>query len=166
MATAEVLGVLPFGPGSSLRSYSENRPASPLRAVEREMLRSTFNSHYIRRIQKLENLIDETKGLSRLAKNWDSYGAMPPADPAIMAALKFLFTCVKADLLPVRILPSAEGGIALRFVAGDKRALVEFLNSGSIEVMLYDEAGALSPEIEEMAHAEDVADAVHAYLTR
>lgn len=166
MATAEVLRFSPFGPGSSLRSYSTNRATSPLRAVEREMLRSTLTSQYIRRLQKLELLLEETKGLSQFAQNWDSYGAMPPSSQSIGAAIDFLVSGSGADFLPVRALPSAEGGVALRFVSGDKRALVEFLNAGSVEVMLYDEAGTLSPDIEGLRDTVEIMNAVHAHLTR
>jgi len=130
------------------------------------MLRSTFNSQYIRRAQTLEFLIEETKELSRLTQNWDSYGAMPPGGQAIGAAIDFLVSGGGGDLLPVRALPSAEGGVAFRFAGGDKRALVEFLNSGSVEVMLYDEAGSLSPDIEEFKDTSEVMRAVHAHLTR
>lgn len=81
-------------------------------------------------------------------------------------AVEFLISGSAPDLLPVRALPSAEGGIALRFVVEGKRALVEFLNSGSVEVMLYDEAGAIGPELEELADPANVLRAVQAHLTR
>ena len=134
MATAEQLRIASFGQGSSLRPYSARRSNSPLRAIEREMYRSRSNSQYIRRVQRLESLIEDTKDLLRTAPNWDSYGAQPPNISAVNAALEFLIS-EHSNLLPVRTLPSAEGGVALSFAAGDKRALVEFLNIGSVDVI-------------------------------
>jgi hypothetical protein len=130
------------------------------------MLRSTLNSQYIRRVQMLELLLEETKELSRFAQNWDSYGATPPSSESIGAAIEFLVSGSGADFLPVRTLPSAEGGVALRFLAGDKRALVEFLNTGTVEVMLYDEAGTLSPATEGLQDPFEIMNAVYAHLTR
>lgn len=166
MATAEILGVVPFGSGNSFRAYSAARPASPLRAIEREMEHSTLTSQYIRRLQMIENLVDQTKKLRILSENWDSYGAMPPNDSAITAATRFLFSCSGADVLPVRVLPSAEGGIALRFATKCNRALVEFLNTGSIEVMLYDDKGSISPAPEQLIEVNVIAGAVQAHLMR
>lgn len=166
MATVETLRLSPFGPGNSERSYSAGRPASALRAVEREMLRSTLSSRYIRRIRELESLLERTKALSELEQNWDSYGAMPPNNKAVGAALRFLHLVPGEDILPAQPLPSAEGGVAFRFVADDKRALVEFLNSGTIEVMLYDKSGTLSPTVEGQGGVEEILQAVNAHLKR
>ena len=147
MATTEVLRFSPFGPGNAERSYSARRPASALRTVEREMFRSTLGSRYIRRMQELESLLERTRALLHIEQNWDSYGAMPPNDEAVGGAVRFLFSMQVDDILPALPLPSAEGGVAFRFVADDKRALVEFLNSGTVEVML-DRSGNLSPVID------------------
>jgi len=166
MATSEILRFQPFGLGNSERSYSAGRSSSALRAVERETVRSTLTSQYFWRILRLESLINEAKQLSQLRRDWDSYGAPPPNGKAIEMAVEFLISGSAPDLLPVRALPSAEGGIALRFVVEGKRALVEFLNSGSVEVMLYDEAGAIGPELEELADPANVLRAVQAHLTR
>jgi hypothetical protein len=130
------------------------------------MWKSALNSQYIRRVQRLEILIEETKGLSKLKENWDSYGATAPNDWAIGAALRFLISERATDLLPVRVMPSAEGGVALRFVFGEKRALVEFLNSSSFDVMLYDNAGKLDSEAEEIHVEGNILRAVQAHLAR
>jgi len=165
MATAEVLRFSPFGPGNSLRSYSATRSASPLRVVEKEMLRSTANSQYLRRVQRLEVLIEQTKLLSQIGANWDSYGAEAPNITSITSAVNFLITG-KLDLLPIRAIQSAEGGVALSFAAGEKRALLEFLNSGTVDLMLYDNLGNLSPEFSESDDIEKVVSAIHFHLTR
>lgn len=166
MATAQAQRTSPFGLGISFRSYSEARLASPLKTIERELQRSAQTSQYIQRLHKLETLIESTRKLSQLPANWDSYGALPPSQSAISEASKFIFSCARSGLLPIRALPSAEGGVALRFSTGDKRALVEFLNSGSVEVMLYDEAGDISSDSEKITQMEDLANTLQSHLTR
>lgn len=80
--------------------------------------------------------------------------------------MKFLPLAARADILPTRSMPSAEGGVAFRFVHNDKRALVEFLNTGAIEVMLYNKVGVLNSEPEELGDSETVIQAVQAHLMR
>ncbi len=166
MATVETLRFSPFAPGNSDRSYSARVPTSTLRTIERAMLRSTMGSRYMRRMGELEYLIEETKRLLQIGQNWDSYGAMPPNNEAVGTALRFLLLAQGEDILPALPLPSAEGGVAFRFVADDKRALVEFLNSGAVEVMLYDKSGNLSPVIDGQSGAEEILQEVHQHLTR
>jgi hypothetical protein len=130
------------------------------------MQRSVLNSQYIKRVQRIEVLIQQMTGLSKLEQGWDSYGAMPPNKWALGAALRFLISGGATDLLPARVLASAEGGVALRFVFEEKRALIEFLNSETIELMLYDEAGTLHPEVEETLDEGKILRALKAHLTR
>jgi|GEM_PF-3841355 hypothetical protein len=166
MATADIAEVLPFGRGSSRDSYSAHNSVSPLREVEREVMRSIQGSQYIRRYVRLESFIDPIKELARLKPNWDSYGAEPPNTTSVKSALQFLNDLTSTDLLPIRILPSAEGGVAFRFVSMDKRALVEFLNDGSVEAILYDSNGDLVTQPEEPEAPSEVIKSVLAHFTR
>lgn len=166
MATAEVLPISAFGPGNSHRAYSANHSSSALGYVEREIARSTVTSQYLWRMGQLAALSRDLKSFKKLKQDWDSYGAMPPADSAVYAAHQFLHLGFEVGLLPSRVLPSAEGGVALRFVAGDKRALVEFLNAGTIDVMLYDKSGVLNSDLLEPLEIEGIANAVSSYLKR
>ena len=169
MATA-TLSHPSFGSLNSRRSYSTARPMSDPgileRQIEEEIEESILRSQYLRRMEILRALVLQTAALDQVQPNWNSYGAEPPQTQAIQAAMGFLPLAARVDVLPVRSLPSAEGGVAFRFVADDKRALVEFLNTGAIEVMLYNEAGVLNPEPKELGDPEGVLQAVQAHLMR
>lgn len=171
MATATATLSHPlFGSMTSRRNYSTVRSASVLggleRKIEEEIEESILRSRYMQRIEVLHSLVLQTEALSRLEPNWNSYGAEPPQMQAIRSAIEFLPLAARADVLPTRSLPSAEGGIAFRFTSDDKRALVEFLNTGAIEVMLYNAAGILNPEPEELGDPQGILQAVQAHLMR
>jgi len=169
MATATLSHPL-FGSINSRRSYSMVRSASALgnleRKIEEEIEESILRSRYMQRMENLRSLVLQTEALSRLELNWNSYGAEPPRMQAIRSAIEFLLLSARADVLPTRSLPSAEGGIAFRFMSDDKRALVEFLNTGAVEVMLYNATGVINPEPEELGDSHGVLQAVQAHLTR
>lgn len=59
-------------------------------------------------------------------------GANAPASHTQVFALAMLDLLKNQDFSPTRIVASAEGGIAICFVKGDKYADVEFLNTGEI----------------------------------
>ena len=70
--------------------------------------------------------------LSALKEGWDSYEAPPPNRAAIRKALHILNLLDGPDLLNVRILPSAEGGVGICFVRGDRYADLECSNDGEV----------------------------------
>jgi hypothetical protein len=70
--------------------------------------------------------------LSVLKEGWDSYEAPPPNRAAIRKALHILNLLDGPDLLNVRILPSAEGGVGICFVRGDRYADLECSNDGEV----------------------------------
>ena len=59
-------------------------------------------------------------------------GVAPPEPATQTLASVMLRQLHAAELAPTRIVASAEGGIAICFVRGDKYADIEFLNSGEI----------------------------------
>jgi hypothetical protein len=64
---------------------------------------------------------------------------------AIEAARLFVHVTLDGSLRFTRILPSAEGGVAVAFLYDEKRAIAEFLNDGTSDLMLYNTNGVLSP---------------------
>jgi hypothetical protein len=58
--------------------------------------------------------------------------AEPPSDIAMAWAHAIIQQLQADDLLPTRVVASAEGGIGICFVAGNKYADIECLNSGAI----------------------------------
>jgi len=70
--------------------------------------------------------------LSDLNQGWDSYAAPSPNRIAITKAIHILDFLDGPDLLNVRILPSAEGGVGICFVRGDRYADIECSNDGEV----------------------------------
>ena len=70
-----------------------------------------------------------------LQTGWDSYEAEPPNETALENARQVLLLFMESESsLPVRVAPSAEGGVALIFSKGDssKYADIECFNDGEI----------------------------------
>lgn len=69
-----------------------------------------------------------------LQTGWDSYEAEPPNETALENARQVLLLFIESESsLPIRVAPSAEGGVALIFSKGDsKYADIECFNDGEI----------------------------------
>lgn len=76
-----------------------------------------------------------------LARGWDTYDAESPNAVARTRAEKILNVLETATLPPTRLTPTVEGGIALSFVAGANRAVIEIYNSGEIAAANYSDEG-------------------------
>jgi hypothetical protein len=89
-------------------------------------------------------LIDAERELDRISNmepDWDSYGAEPPSDKAIRATRETLKELVGDLLLPSAIVPSAEGGVSIYFMSGNRTAYIETYNQGSQALVMYDQQG-------------------------
>jgi len=83
--------------------------------------------------------------LARLPQNWDSYGAPAPNGTSVANAILVLNLLESLNFDPTRILPSAEGGIGICFVQGDRYADIECSNEGEVLGIYY--AGAQMPAL-------------------
>jgi len=79
--------------------------------------------------------------ISKLQKNWDSYGAEPPSQKAIEASRQILAELAPQLILPTTIVPSADGGVSTYFIVAQRSAYIETYNDGSQALVLYDRAG-------------------------
>ncbi len=89
-------------------------------------------------------LIDAERELDRISNmepDWDSYGAEPPSDNAIRATRETLKELAGDLLLPSAIVPSAEGGVSIYFMSGNRTAYIETYNQGSQALVMYDQQG-------------------------
>ena len=102
---------------------------------------SAFLSVKYARINRLVNEEHELERISRLAPDWDSYGAEPPAQESINSAKSILGLLAGVQVLPSSIVPSAGGGVSIYFVKGDRTAYVENYNNGSQALVMYDDQG-------------------------
>lgn len=76
-----------------------------------------------------------------LARGWDTYDAESPNIVARTRAAKILDVLETASLPPTRLTPTVEGGIAVSFLAGANRAVIEIYNSGEIAAATYSDEG-------------------------
>lgn len=103
--------------------------------------------------------------LSRLESGWDSYGAAPPGPEAIQLSKEVLNQLAGDLILPSTIVPSAEGGVSIYFMTGDRTAFVETNNEGVQALVMYDRNGALDVlEIGRDISPSEVGGKILAYL--
>jgi hypothetical protein len=113
-------------------------------------------------------LIDADAELHRISgmeTGWDSYGAEPPSAEAIRASQEILQDLAGDLILPSMIVPSADGGVSIYFMAGDRTVYVESYNHGSQALVMYDQHG--NTEVLEVGRdipRSDVGGRILAYL--
>lgn len=76
-----------------------------------------------------------------LAHGWDGYGSEPPNANASSLAARILDLLETASLVPTQLTPTVEGGIALSFVEGNSRAVIEIYNTGEVAAATYSDQG-------------------------
>ncbi len=78
----------------------------------------------------------ELQRLVELRAGWDPGGASPPNKTALGHAVCFADLLVRLGIRPDAVSPSVEGGAGFSFRSGTKYAAIEFLNDGSIGLVL------------------------------
>lgn len=91
--------------------------------------------------------------LTKLEPNWDSYGAPAPNELAVTNTIRVLELLQPYELGFARPIPSAEGGIGICFVNGDRYADLECSNEGEIIGVRY--VGAEMPTLIEVDETEE-----------
>jgi hypothetical protein len=129
-------------------TISRSEPVRWLSNMKGDLQRSFNTSNYLYVRLKYLRVADElVRGMWGIEKNWDSYGAEAPNRISIRGAGEFAQRAIMDDLLPDRIEPSAEGGVAVAFFRGEKRAIAEFLNDGTRDLLLYKRSGEVFDSI-------------------
>jgi len=122
------------------RPFTENDEAvtSRVRAMDRlEISVSAYWQNKTRFVEARRRL----KGTAALSNGWDTYGAEAPNDLARAAAASILEALETHLLAPTRLMASSEGGIAISFVEGEKRAEIEIYNTGEVAAATYSRGG-------------------------
>jgi hypothetical protein len=83
----------------------------------------------------------ELHRISNMEPGWDSYGAEPPRANAIRASEEILEELAGDLILPSTIVPSAEGGVSIYFITGNRTVYIESDNSGTQVLVMYDRQG-------------------------
>lgn len=76
-----------------------------------------------------------------LSHGWDSYSSEPPNATARSLTARILDLLETASLAPTQLTPTVEGGIAISFVEGNSRAVIEIYNTGEIAAVTYSDQG-------------------------
>ena len=110
--------------------------------ISEQVRRSFLGSRYLCRQNVFENLEILVQGLVNCPYNWNSYGSPAPSSETVEQSKPILRALRTKLLEPDRVLPSADGGVALTFISDTiSRAAIEILNSGEAYVLLYDLKG-------------------------
>lgn len=105
-------------------------------------IRSTNYSEFLTKRNEFENLYSDLSQLASVQENWNSYGSPAPTEPSIEKARSILSALESAQLVPSKVMPSAEGGVAFVFMSQtENRAVLESLNSMESFILLYDRNG-------------------------
>ena len=100
--------------------------------------------------------------LASLPVGWNSYDAQPPGRSSIDAAHRFLSELAEipdVTLVPSRIAPIADGGVAVSFLKDHFRASLDFLDSGEV-VAIVARRGSES-DVWDVGSIEELHEAIH-----
>jgi hypothetical protein len=98
-------------------------------------------SQYLRVEKEYQDLAESLDACANLTDNWNSYEAEKPSPAAIKGVARFLRRLRAELFMPNRVIPSAEGGVAIYFARGNKTAYLEYRNSGEMILAMYDNLG-------------------------
>jgi hypothetical protein len=100
-------------------------------------------------------LLEFRKSLWRmqsLVDNWNSLGSAAPNQLSMHTTNRVLDVLYDMEVDPSAIAPSAEEGVGISFVKGEKHAILECYNDGSILAATYKDAG--EPDIWDVGSSE------------
>jgi hypothetical protein len=95
------------------------------------------NSEFLRIVDQQRQQELQIQSLQELRFNWNSYNAEPPNATAFARTHQVLATARKQRIEVTRIVPSAEGGIGVCFVAGNRYAHIEASNDGELTFVMF-----------------------------
>lgn len=135
----------PSGPNSDLTVILES---SQIDAQFREFERHGLALEQLTRDLYLQEFESSFRGLEELETDWNGYDSAPPSSLSLQRAQGFLNALAAMRFRPTRIVPSAEGGVAVIFSDGRRYGDVEFFNRGAIVGATY--TGRNEPDIWEL----------------
>ena len=142
----------PHGPPAGIYYRIGNDEAMTSNAYATNLRTSLEQSTFWQTKQRFANARQRLSAAAALAYGWDSYGSEPPNATARSLAARILDLLETAALAPTQLTPTVEGGIALSFVEGNTRALIEIYNTGEIAAAMYSDRG--EPTVWELEPAE------------
>lgn len=83
----------------------------------------------------LLDLAEQIKSFEELPEGWDSYGALPLQDGAVLTAIQIAIAGINRCQTP-KIIPLADGGIGLRWQKDDSELEIDIASDGQCEGIL------------------------------
>ena len=83
-----------------------------------------------------KQFITKLHSFKSLEQNWDSYGAQPPSNNSVEAAISFVKKADKNDLPLYFVAPGPNGELVIEFRKGNKEASAFINPDGSTELVL------------------------------
>jgi len=111
-----------------------------------------YRSRFWRTKARFEEARERLRSMAYLAQGWDTYGSEPPNPAARELAARILDVLETVSLAPTTLTPTAEGGVALSFVEGNARAVIEAYNTGEVAAATYANMG--EPTVWELESAD------------
>jgi hypothetical protein len=87
----------------------------------------------------LTRILDSLDQIALLPDRWDSYSAPAPSIVAVQNAKLLVNEADRFDMLPIRVEPSAMGGVGVTFSSGSREVVIEFYNKGSAHALFADD---------------------------
>jgi hypothetical protein len=132
----------PHGPPAGLYYRNGNDVATISNAYATSLRISLEQSTFWQTKEHFASARQRLGAMAFLAHGWDSCGSEPPNANARSLAARILDLLETAALPPTQLTPAGEGGVALSFVEGGARAVIEIYNTGEIAVATYSDRDA------------------------
>jgi hypothetical protein len=131
-----------------LAEPSSDESRSTLKLFDGFIQQAFRTSEFLQIQSQYTQLRGSLAAYSTLSDDWNSYGADRPSAHTIGLTLRLLNNLRRELFLPVHLIPSAEGGVAAYFKAGDRVSYLEYRNSGEVILAMYDRDS--EPDIREL----------------
>jgi hypothetical protein len=124
----KMISVLP----SSLLMNAAESIAEVYRTTERYPSAEVLFVGFTPSTEIIESFVSRVEAMRDLPTGWDGYGTEAPSSASCDLAVRILKSAAGISLYPTTVSPSAEGGVAVSFVRGERVATIECLNEGSV----------------------------------
>jgi len=148
---------------------SESIPPIPYGKRQEEAKQEAEKSAFYKKYNEYDRLYAILNSLTKLQEDWDSYGAPSPSPASVTLGTKYLAAFLSKGLLPHRVVPSAEGGVALMFSSSPKQAYFEITNEEELSIGTYGKGQKLtitdlSSESDAAANAAKARDIISSFF--
>jgi len=101
------------------------------------ILQARERSMYLSNQDRFISALNELQKTAGLQNGWDSYGAEAPTPASASIAKHILSILQQSNMPPSKVAASAEGGVGICFVEGEKYADIEIFNDGEMLATTY-----------------------------